>query len=1036
MEMTVLTNKWPIDKQEFDDLLNKKMNTSMLQYIKEFNTLTDEIQILCKMHNQLKIVNMNCYINIALNCVLPDFDTYTFSTIDNVTDFDFESFLNDKVLLKGVTSELPTLKQLKAIKSLLLDYFAEDTFFVCVCDDKRYSSYLELKCAYKPRTDVLTTNVRSNAEIIVFPVCNLFFANPIDLLMYNFLTFGMCPEGLSDRSKELMCDLSILKKHNGGYVIYDGGGKITMEGGRLLKDLISMPEDEEFHKLHWQLTDLLKHCYKEKSIGEVTMDIDTKEVLLNCEKIRADIEPYEERILTDPNRGHWDLWRNQSSEDYTVQINEEYMARNPECDINENGVIAIDFGTKSTIVVYQSDINHSLPMGIGDGNLSKAPTVKRYENPTVMHFVNIDKFLSDYNEREGRPKTEWNDLTISHTAMEQFSASSSEEYYEYLHQIKQWAGQREKQFRIQPHEGKSIVLPSFLDLKEDDINPIELYAYYIGLYINNMRKGHGIFLDYYLSFPVTYEVRIREKIVKSFEKGLKKSLPITILNNPELMSRFHVNGDISEPAAYAVCALQEYGFDPKDDEEFFYGIFDFGGGTTDFDFGLWRQSSKRKYDYTIENFGAGGDEFLGGENLLEMLAFEVFKKNQDLMREHGYTFTLAPKCKEFLGSDALLSDSQEAEKNMHNLMEILRPYWEKDVSKKDTNDSWFENYVNEIRTKSAKNAYYDEIETELDEIEQDYLNNEIDINEAMGKIAEIQSEYNIEYDFSVSEDTKLVVTLFDRDGKDHANETLEFSVTEINSFIEAKIREGVNNFFSALLLSYQNDKVKKPTVVNILLAGNSCKSPVVRKVFEEEIEKRQQEIKDKYNVDGSVGKLFEIFPPLGTTEAYEKMKERKIDFEEDNFEKPTGKTGVAFGLLQCRKGGKIERISNINTESEIPFQFFIGWESRKKFVLFRDDTKATKYKGKPDYNIWYKFIEADDDVFELYYTTLPECVNGDLLVDGNAAVKRHRCNISIINEDAFVYIRAIDPHTIEYVVAENDNVEHSKLGNICRKVLG
>ena len=39
------------------------------------------------------------------------------------------------------------------------------------------------------------------------------------------------------------------------------------------------------------------------------------------------------------------------------------------------------------------------------------------------------------------------------------------------------------------------------------------------------------------------------------------------------------------------------------------------------------------------------------------------------------------------------------------------------------------------------------------------------------------------------------------------------------------------------------------------------------------------------------------------------------------------------------------------------------------------------------------------------------------------------------NEDAFVYIRAVDPHTIEYVVAKDSNVETSKIGNIIRKEL-
>lgn len=973
-------------------------------------------------------------------CVVPDFNVWKHKSIESVVEYDFERFLKNNTLIKGCKSELPTLKQLRSMRNILKRISSDRTYFVA---DKELG---QEKFLYNPDTGIdieIDMNwpnaLVSGAKIFVFPVCNLAAVSPMDLLRYYFVPFAMCPEGLSEEAMYLLSDLSVLKSSTDDYVDYDDSGeKIVIKGRDLLDDFVSHPDGQLFQKLHWQIADIIKQYYEQRCIKEVDMDI--KYELLQCEKIRADIEPYEERILTDPNRGHWDLWRNQSEADFAIQMEDNFMARNPECDINENGVIAIDFGTKSTIVVYQSDIEHSLPMGIGDGNLSKAPTVKRYENPTVMHFVNMDKFLEDYHSKKGRPKTKWNDLTISHTAKEQFSASSSTEYYEYLHQIKQWAGQREKQFRIQPHEGESVVLPSFLDLGEDDINPIELYAYYIGLYINNMRKGHGIFLDYYLSFPVTYEVRIREKIVESFEKGLKKSFPETILENPEIMKRFRVNGDISEPAAYAVCALQEYGFEPEGDEEIFYGIFDFGGGTTDFDFGLWKQSSKRRYDYTIENFGAGGDEFLGGENLLEMLAFEVFKKNQDFMRQKGYTFTLAPKCKEFLGSDALLSDSQEAEKNMHNLMEILRPYWENgtySMKTEDQEEAWLDSYISAFLKKCEKNVYLGEIEKKVNAIKKTYYSEMIDLNKVMDSMSLIRTEYGIECDFSEEEEQrKFIVTLFDREGNDHANEELEFSVGEINNFIEDKIREGVNNFFSALLLSYQNERVKKPAVVNILLAGNSCKSPIVHKVFEEEIKKREKEIKEKYKIEGNVGKLFEIFPPLGTEEAYQKMEERGVSFERDNFERPTGKTGVAFGLLQCRKGGVIECITNVGTDTEVPFQFFIGWRSKKKFVLFKDDANATKYKGKPDYHVWYKFIEADDDIFDLYYTTLPECVNGELIVDGNAAVKRHRCNIDVVDENAFVYIRAVDPHTIEYVVAKNDDVDNSMSGSIFRKELG
>lgn len=1028
METTVFVDKIKISNKQADELLKKKLEICLNDYISEFNGfLGEEVR-----KSNVRILGKNLCIDVDNHFAY--LDPAKFSPIKIAEPFigvslglvveasdDFGEYLEKYSPIDGLVGKIPTCQQLRAHKELL--EVNGDALPAFVCEN---AGNIQL---YVPSIDRVLTGANGRNRYL-FPVNNLSFENLTELLINILVPLDLCPEEAADEAKALFADLVLLKNMNKEYVVYRSG-EMEFASGQILEDFMENPEKDIYQKLHWKLTEVLKEYRQTKCLGD--FDMDMKEGLLQCEKIRADIEPYEGQILTDPNRGHWDLWEGQSETDYTVEVAEKLVARNPICDINENGVIAIDFGTKSTIVVYQSDIEYSLPMQIGDGNLSKGVAVKRYENPTVMHFVNLEKFISDYDAKKGRPNTEWNDLTISHTAMEQFSTSSSEEYYEYLHQIKQWAGQREKQFRIQPHIGESIVLPAFMDIKDSDVNPIEIYAYYIGLYINNMR--HGIFLDYYLSFPVTYEVRIREKIIESFEKGLKKSLPETILNNQEIMSKFRVNGDISEPAAYAVCALQEYGFDPTEDEEIFYGIFDFGGGTTDFDFGLWKQSAKRRYDYTIENFGAGGDEFLGGENLLEMLAFEIFKKNQDLMREKGYTFTLAPKCRAFLGSDALLSDSQEAEKNMHNLMEVLRPYWEE---YKDAAEREEDRQIKIIVEKIDQILVTVNDGLELSSLRQEVLNKMCTPQEALERVAQDgywASEFE-NMDLSEPNEETLVVTLFDREGKDHVNEELKFSLHEINQFIENKIREGVHNFFSALLLSYQNEKVKKPTTVNILLAGNSSKSPIVRKVFEEEIEKRQKDIMEKYKIADVVDDLFEIFPPLGTEEAYKKMEERGLPFERDNFEKPTGKTGVAFGLLQCRKGGNIERIFNAEVDTEIPFQYFIGWRIKKKFVIFRDDSKITKYKGKPDYNVWYKFVEANEDIFDLYYTTLPECVNGDTFVDGNAAVRRHRCNIDVVDENAFVYIRAVGPHTLEYCVATSDDVENSMFGKIMRKDLG
>ena len=59
-------------------------------------------------------------------------------------------------------------------------------------------------------------------------------------------------------------------------------------------------------------------------------------------------------------------------------------------------------------------------------------------------------------------------------------------------------------------------------------DPIEAYAYHIGCRINDMSLN-SIFLEYYLSFPVTYELSVKTKILESFKKGIMKSLPNSIL---------------------------------------------------------------------------------------------------------------------------------------------------------------------------------------------------------------------------------------------------------------------------------------------------------------------------------------------------------------------------------------------------------------------------------------------------------------------------------------------------------------------------
>ena len=678
---------------------------------------------------------------------------------------------------------------------------------------------------------------------------------------------------------------------------------------------------------------------------------EVSKLLLEVDHERADIDPYDEKILTDPNRGHWDLWIDGDVSDCLVLdlSCQGYVARNPRADINKNRIVAIDFGTKSTVVVYQNEDSRILPVRVGTGNVSKSIQAEHYENPTIIEFNNLSVFLEAYSAALGRPATRWEDVYISHRAVDDLQSSRSTDYSAFFTELKQWAGDAgvKKSLRIRDRENNDYLIKPFHELSDTDLNPIELYAYYLGLYINNMRNG--IFFNYYLSFPVTYEISVREKIAQSFEKGIKKALPETLLKDDTVMKNFKINGSISEPAAYAVCALQEYGFEPMDDEMVFYSVFDFGGGTTDFDFGVWKESESPKYDYTVEHFGASGDRYLGGENILAELAFYVFRTNEDKLREENITFNRPPMCPDFAGSETLISDSREANINMHNLTDKLRPVWE------NTGEE------------------------------------------------------------TVDESGAIKVNLFRNDGSEVVGMALDADLDELNDLIYQRIEKGIDSFFTSLITAfgkqYLIDGIDK---IYIILAGNSSKSQYVEEIFSKKILSCTRELKRS-----DTDPMFELLPPIGTEAFYKKREEINPEAAErpddrGEFERPSGKTGVAFGLIECRRGGRVEIIESDEAGGEIPFKYYIGTRRKRCFKSLDESDKPSRIPGRMDYGRWYEVFESDDYTIEIYYTTEPDAVTNRMPIENARKLMLHTDA-----ENKLVFIRAADPHTLEYISAEN-----------------
>ncbi len=700
---------------------------------------------------------------------------------------------------------------------------------------------------------------------------------------------------------------------------------------------------------------------------EVTVTTDKIQELLDCDKNRCRLEPYDKDILYDIIRGHWELYDSGATEEARKNIKseseegaKEFIARNPKLDVKQ-GVVGIDFGTKSTVVVRQDATNRIVPIRIGTGNLSSEVKEEDFENPSIIEFTNVKKFLEDYQQEVGRPHTSCNDIFVSYDAYEDFRNCKPDDFYAYFNELKQWANHEKGNVIIKDKQKKEYYLGENMGETDDIVNPVELYAYYIGLHINNMRNG--IYLKYLMTFPVGYAKEVRDFIAESFYKGIKKSLPTSIINDEECMAQFKVELGISEPAAYAVTALEQNHLEPKDEtEQLMYGIFDFGGGTTDFDFGICRGATdeeydKDAYDYVLECFGADSDVTLGGENILELMAYQVYQKNIDVFREKKITFTLPLGESSFAGSETLLIDSQIAKRNMAILKEELRPLWHQE-------QGWRKKY---------------ELENEVP-------------NEA--------------------DKEGVVVSLYNMDGEPVPQCMLEFSTQEMVEMIKNRIQKGIDSFFQCLIkifLYKREDTVEEEPTIYIFLSGNSSKSIFVKELFKKKIEEYYSKARKAGDEMGNAH--FELYEPLVGTQ------------DGSGYYVPNAKTGVAYGLLKSREGSSIKIVKNYETDAQ--------QQSRFRYYLGRDRRHYFDCKFSPaeiSYKKWVSFQGASREVVRIYYTDNPVADSKlEQLSIENVPYKEITINPM---ENAYLFIRTVEPNLIEYAVAkEEDDITDSEIKN-------
>ena len=958
-------------------------------------------QMLCSVY----IKNKDLYYDFRLCGLRANIEDHDYGSYDGSTSPEYvkmEDFC-------GFSGEFPSFKEIK--------YFFETSGdYQITYNDRSYNGVIFAEGQTLRRLTTYNNcdiqnmgsgNGRYYERQMVFPVHHL---HGIDVestevstsqILADFLKYNLIPDDhwfIDDKIRESFSYL--ISICNGQYKYFKDENDENDENDEIVLDLELIYKEALEGKIPFFMTEReynkIMSTVIQADIEEVQDFVDS---FLECDYNRAGIDRYDENILIDPNRGHWDLWDmddNSADDGGIVKLSKPWVARNPVADIN-SGIVAIDFGTKSTVVVYKNENSEILPLQVGSGNYAGGIKKENYENPTIVQFLDINSFMKAYNAKAGRPDTSYEDITVSSNAKQNLDVSSSTEYYSFFDELKQWCGGSREKVKIEDKQGNTYDLPAYLDLLDTDIDPIEIYAYYLGLYINNMLQEKHIFMHYIMSFPVNYERNIREKLLRSFAKGLKKSLPTALLSNEEAMKRFKVVEGATEPAAYACTALSEFGFSPVDEEQNYYGVFDFGGGTTDFDFGWLEELDDGRYDYKLTHFGENGDRTLGGENILKLLAFEVFAANYESLLKvddqgSKIPFCKAPDSTSFVGSEAIIRESREAKQNMHNLMEKLRPVWENPTAE------------------CTKNIF---------------------------------------------EKRQIEVNLFTDKGEQKPNFLLELKDLDLPAIIRKRIDKGINNFFVSLNEAFRlsSDIVKPLSQIDtfyIFMAGNASKSALVKEVFAEYTDGSKPKAQTLLGVlQGGKMPKFMLLPPLGTAEADNIIKrsiniitenvasdeqvdnvqksdedaaamqdkpgadsskqaaENAQERNDENLLRPTGKTGVAYGLLETCAGGsiKVVNITN-NCDKEVAFQYYIGRSRKKKFY--------TVLGHGASYNQWVDFMDASDD-FDILYTTQPAAANNNAPL---TIAKRKHIVLTEKMPDCRVYIKPVASTAIVYTIAK------------------
>lgn len=421
----------------------------------------------------------------------------------------------------------------------------------------------------------------------------------------------------------------------------------------------------------------------------------------------ANLDTVKGAVLTDPSRGFWNGSRYVGVTKIAIlrqgkvvgmharvgradkdPLPPEIKKRDPKLDVL-NEWVGVDIGAACTVVAIRGEKSSAEFVRIGEAAPVGQPS--DYESPTEIAFDNLGRTVKAWRDRVIMPLTRWGDVVVGQSARVMRTLPGEDQHRRITASVAALPLLRERIDRHEPYKLRGVSDPETNEMlkrpappiidedgigSHDPFDPVELYAYYVGLTVNHRLRG--IHLKYAVTMPTGWSPERRQSVLVAFRRGIFRSLPAGMIEYHDL-DHLQVVDAGAATIPFSVQAFRTFNIQPKNDQIVFATI-DAGASETGMLFGILRQAKSEERgdgnDRMIEYLEPHAIPWLGGERMLHRLAYRVYAANEPALREARAPFERPQEEPAPEEPSDLLTHSPEARANVQILKDLLRPLLE------------------------------------------------------------------------------------------------------------------------------------------------------------------------------------------------------------------------------------------------------------------------------------------------------------------------------------------------------------------------